>query len=149
MAFTNVTVNEINKVNEGMTAATYADMATALASNGESSATIGACFEMKERDDKYLLLFVNTDSNSQSFTIKASNALQGVNDYTCTLAAGKFTAMSIDSGRFKWVSANDGYVDLAKTIPHNISTSGFTEKGKVFVTATDAKVKMAVFKLPN
>ena len=137
-------VKKVSNVHQAMTAEDYTSLTTALASNGETSATIGGYFEMDERDDKYLLLFYNSDSNSQSFTIKASNAMQGVNDYTSTLAAGKYTVLNIESGRFKWISANGGYADQAKTIPHNVSSSGFTEKGKVFVTATDAKVKMAV-----
>ena len=148
MAFSYVTVQNISKQNEANAAESYSSLTTALASNGESSATIGACFDMPERDDKYLLLFQNTDSDAHSFTIKASDALQGVNDYSCSIAAGKYVLMSIDSGRFKWTRGNNGYIDLAKSIPHNISTSGFTEKGKVFVVADDAKVKMAVFKMP-
>ena len=148
MAFSKITVKKIDKINEGMIAEDYTSLTAALASNGETSATVGGYFEMEDRDDKYLLLVQNGDSAAQSFTVKASNAQQGVNDYTCTLAAGKYTALAIESGRFKWISSNDGFADLEKSVPHNVSTSGFSEKGKVFVTASDVKIKVAVFRLP-
>lgn len=148
MAFSSITVKDIKEVNKGMTAEAYTSLTTALATNGETSATYGGYFVMDERDDKYLLLFHNSDTDPHTVTIQAGDALQGVNSCALTIAASKYTALSIESGRFKRVSANEGYADLAKTIPHGISTAGFTEKGKVFFTSDSASVKAAIFKLP-
>ena len=148
MAFSILNVKNIDNVNVAREEEAFTSLTTALATNGETTATFGACFDMSERDDKYMILLYNSDTNSQKVTVHASNAMQGVNDLEVTLASGKYTVLGIDSGRFKWVSQNGGYCDKAKTIPHAIATQGFTEKGKVFITAQDADVKVAVFKLP-
>lgn len=90
--------------------------------------TDGAEFEMKERDDKYLILIQNVATSTKKVTILHGNGIQGVCDIESDVMANSYKFVSIDSGRFKNVSG--------------------ANKGKVIITGTSADIKVAVFKLP-
>ena len=144
--FSKITVQEINEFNKFKTEAAFSGISTALASNGASTATYGAYFEMKDAGDKYLIFVQNVaeSGDDKTVTIKAGNGIQGVNDIQkADLGFGEYTLICIDSGRFKNVSENDSLKKLSS------STSGtqVSAKGKVFITGTDANIKVAVFKL--
>jgi hypothetical protein len=119
MARVNIPVQELDDRNKFATAAAYTALTTA------ADATEGAEITWNERDDKYLVFIHNAGSAAATVTIKAGNGIQGVNDLSMSLAAGQYTFVSLDSGRFKNVSGDD--------------------KGKVIITGA---VKLAVFKLP-
>lgn len=123
MARVALKVQELENRNEFAVPAATTALCTAV------DTTDGAEFVMRERDDKYLLLIQNTGSAARSVTIKHGNGIQGVVDLVLpSLAAGNYTFLSIDSGRFKNVSGED--------------------KGKVIITGSAADIKVAVFRLP-
>lgn len=91
-------------------------------------ATDGLEFVMDERDEKYVVLIQNTDTdNDETVTIKKGNGIQGVADYTEKVGKGETVAISLDSGAYKNVSG--------------------TDKGKVVITGT-SDVEVAVVVLP-
>ena len=145
--FASITVQEIDKVNKFLTEAAFSGLSTALASNGASTATYGACFDMKDRDTKYLIFAQNTaaSGDDKTVTIKAGNVIQGVVDISkADLGYGEYTAVVIESGRFKNVTENK---DL-KALSSATAADQISAKGKVFITGTSADIKVAVFKLP-
>lgn len=144
MAFSEIKVNKINNVNQPIKLV-QSNIYTALLTNDESEASFGGYFQMEERDDKYLIAVKNEDSNSAEVRILASDGIQGVNDLTFTVEASGYAMLNIESGRFKRVSANNGYADNNREIPHGVSE--LSEKGKVFIIGKD-KVNIAVFALP-
>ena len=144
--FSKITVQEINNFNTFKTEALFSAISTALATNGASTATYGAYFDMKDAGDKYLILAQNVAANGddKTVTIKAGNGIQGVSDIAKTdLGAGEYTLVCIDSGRFKNVSENN----TLKALSSATSSSQVSAKGRVFITGTDANIKVAVFKL--
>lgn len=122
MARVKLTVQEMGKRNELMTAVATASLFTAV------DATDGAEFEMSGRDDKVVVLIQNAATAAKNVTIKAGNGIQGVNDYVESVAASSTTAIVLESGRFKNVSGND--------------------KGKVIIMGASADIKVAVIVLP-
>lgn len=109
-----------------LTPADSASMTVALQTVGSI-----ACgeFAWGDRDENILLLLQNAStSTSATATVKAGNGIQGVNDLKVSLDAGKFTVVSLDSGRFKNVSGE--------------------HKGKCLIDASSTTVKAAVFILP-
>lgn len=146
-AFATITVQELTDYNKFKTEAAFSGITTALASNGASTATYGACFEMDGRDDKYLILAQNAaaSGDDKTVTIKAGNGLQGVADVAKTdLGYGEYTLIVIDSGRFKNIAPNA----TLKALSSATTADQIEAKGKVFITGTDANIKVAVFKLP-
>lgn len=93
-------------------------------------ATAGAFFEMPKGGDKFVIGITNAAATAvnKTLTIKAGNALQGVNDISVTLAQNAIAWITIDSGRFKNVYGDD--------------------RGKVIMTGTDANLKVKVIQLP-
>lgn len=94
-------------------------------------ATDGAEFEMKERDEKYVVGVKNVASTAvnKTATIKAGNSIQsGFGDLAITLAQNEIAWVSVDSGRFKNVKGDN--------------------KGKVLITGTDANIAVMVIRLP-
>lgn len=80
-------------------------------------------------DHKLLLVFQNTDVGAQTYTIKKGNALQGVTDLASgSIAASKFSAVAVETGRFKNVSG--------------------TNKGKILIIPSVVGMKMAAIVLP-
>ena len=120
MARTVLTIHSLDEKN------TFSAAFTTL--NQAINASDGAEFEMKDRDDKYLILVQNTATSAKNVTVKAGNGLQGVADMTTSLAASSYAFVSLESGLFKNVSG--------------------TDKGKVIITGGSADIKVAVFKLP-
>lgn len=123
MAAVALTVIDAKKFNEASDEVTTANLFTAV------DATDGAIFEMKEADQKYVILAQNTHASAaKSVIVKAGNGLQGVEDYSKSIASGKTVAISIESGLFKNVTG--------------------TNKGKVIIKGDTADIKLAVIKLP-
>lgn len=123
MAATNLTVNQILDRDEFMTAVTTSALFQAV------NAADGAEMVWNARDDKYIVIIQNADSDAKSVTVKAGDGLQSAfGDLTVNLAAGKTTAVCLNSGRFKITSGAD--------------------KGKVKFTGGSANVKIAVFRMP-
>lgn len=82
-------------------------------------------------DHRILLVFQNTNGSAtaRSATVKKGNALQGVADLASgDIAAAKFGAVAVESGRF-------------------VNVSG-TNKGKILVIPSHAELKMAAIVLP-
>ena len=82
-------------------------------------------------DHRLLLVFQNTNAaaTARTATIKKGNALQGVSDLASgDIAAGKFAAVAVESGRFKNVSG--------------------ANKGKILIIPSHAELKMAAIVLP-
>lgn len=148
MAFAKLKVTEMNAVSEFSTPKATADIYTALTENTSDSGVYGAYLDMSERDDKYVIVVHNTNSSAVCpITIKSGNGIYSGEDLTlASVPATNKTAISIESGRFKWVTANGGFVDKAKTIAHGVD--GLNEKGKVFFTSTKGGVSIAVFRQP-
>lgn len=130
MAYTALTVRELTERNKFLDAEDLTALTEAVATDGENTPTYGATFAFKERDDKYLLLIDNAHATvAKDVTIKAGNGIQGVNDLVLEkLGAGKFTAVTIESGRFKNVTGDN--------------------KGKVVIVGASTDIKVAVFRLP-
>ncbi len=148
MAFSELKVTEINKISELSEAKSEDGIFTALAKNGITPEAFGCYLDMSARDDKYLIIVKNTNmSAAVTVTVKGGNGIQGSVDYVSDLIpAEKYSAMVIESGRFKWVSDNDGYIDGIHRISHGVS--GLREKGKVFIIADKDGVSVAVYKMP-
>lgn len=145
--FATITVQKLSDFNKFATEAAFSGITTALASNGASAASYGACFEMNERDEKYLILVQNVavSGDDKTVTIKAGNGIQGVCDVAkADLGYGEYTFIAIESGRFKNVKPND----TLKALSSATSSDQIEAKGKVFITGTDANIKVAVFCLP-
>lgn len=145
--FATITVQKLSDFNKFATEAAFSGITTALASNGASTASYGACFEMSERDEKYLILVQNVavSGDDKTVTIKAGNGIQGVCDVAkADLGYGEYTFIAIESGRFKNVKPND----TLKALSSATSADQIEAKGKVFITGTDANIKVAVFCLP-
>lgn len=122
------------------------ELFTAVATNGATSATLGAYFEMTERDDKYLIIAYNADATTAyDLTIKAGNdkIFGSGNDLTVEIAAGDVQFIKIDSGRFKNASDNATLKNLA-----NLAGATDTLKDCVVLVGEDADIKVAVVKLP-
>lgn len=108
------------------------EMSTAITTTGlvgTVDATDGAYFTMTGQDGKVLILLQASTADA-SVSIKAGNGIQGVKDYTFTVASGKTQIITIESGRFKNVTG--------------------ANKGKVIITYTGASavLKACVFVLP-
>ena len=145
--FATITVQKLTDINKFTTEAAFSGLTTAIASNGASTATYGACFEMKERDSKYLILVHNAagSGDDKTVTIKAGNGIQGVADVAkADLGYGEYALIAIESGRFKNVKANA----TLKALSSATSADQIEAKGKVFITGTDTNIKVAVFCLP-
>lgn len=147
--FATITVKSLDEVNKFATEAAFSGITTALASNGATSATFGAVFDMSERDEKYLILIKNACSTSgaadKEVCIKAGNGIQGVNDVKKTdLGNGEYTWIQIESGRFKNVTENA----TLKALSSATAADQISAKGKVFITGSSADIEVAVFKLP-
>ena len=90
--------------------------------------TDGAVFTLDGKDTDAILYIKNKHAtDAKSVTIKAGNGIQGVNDISLSLAAGKFTLIRLESGIFKNVSG--------------------TNKGKVKITGASTDIQCAVIKL--
>ena len=122
MARVKLTVHEMGKRNELMTAVATANLFAAV------DAAAAAEFEMSGRDDKVVVLIQNAATAAKNVTIKAGNGIQGVNDYVESVPASSTTAIVLESGRFKNVSGED--------------------KGKVIIMGASADIKLAVIQLP-
>ena len=82
-------------------------------------------------DQKTLFVFYNSNSSTtvRSFTIKAGDGIQGTTDLASgNVAAGKYAAVVIESGKFKITSGDN--------------------KGKVLIIPSHAELKMAAVVLP-
>jgi hypothetical protein len=80
-------------------------------------------------DHKILLVFQNSGAVDRTATIKKGNGLQGVADLVSgNIAASKFGAIAVESGKFKNVSG--------------------ANKGKVLIIPSHAELKMAAIVLP-
>lgn len=90
----------------------------------------GFCVDYKQSDQRILMLFQNTSASAQhTITVKKGNALQGISDSEAfVIPAGQIAAMSVESGRFAFVSGAD--------------------IGTVNVVVSNAEVKMAAVVLP-
>jgi len=101
----------------------------ALAMTAAASAEDGFAVDLSAADHKTLFVFQNTGASARTATVKAGNALQGVSDLTSgDIAAGKFAALAVESGKYKHVSG--------------------TLKGKVLVIPSHAELKMTAIALP-
>ena len=144
-AFAKITPIEIGALNTFTQEAASATRATALATNGASTATFGAYFEMDGKDEQYLILIENTDSDGDdaTVTIKAGNGLQGGTDLAlATLGNGEFTCVQVESGRFKNVAENETLKDLSSAT----AADQVPAKGKVFITGSSSDIVVTVFK---
>lgn len=143
MGFSELQVTEINDVS--IIDKDYSDIYTVLMPN---DGYYGCYFDMHDRDDKYLLIVYNTSSSPAiTLTVKAGNGIAGSVDLISSPIDGNnYAPFVLESGRFKWMTDNDGYIDRNKTIKHGVS--GLSEKGKVFITASGGGVCIAVFKMP-
>lgn len=148
MAFAELKVTEVNKISELSEGKAEGDIFTALAKNGTTPEAFGGYLDMSARDDKYLIIVKNNNTSAQvTVTVKGSNGIQGSVDYVSDAIPGEnYSAMVIESGRFKWVSDNEGYIDCIHRISHGVSD--LREKGKVFITADKDGVKVAVYRMP-
>ena len=117
MARTVISVHEMDKYNEAYTF----DMEP-----GAIDAADGAEIDYSGRDDKMLIMLMNTTDSTVTVTVKAGNGIQGVCDLTVEVAG--MTTLALESGRFKNVSGPD--------------------KGKVILAASAAGVGVMAFKMP-
>lgn len=96
-----------------------------------STASDGFVVDASNADNKLVMLFLNTNASTtaRSATIKQGNGIQGVADLESgDIAAGKYAAVTVDSGSFKNVSGPN--------------------KGKILVVPSNAELKMAAVVLP-
>ena len=145
--FATIPVQKLDAFNKFTTEAAFSALATALATNGASSATYGGVIDLDGRDEKYLILVQNTAGSGDDKTviIKAGNGIQGVSDLVKSdLGYGEYALLAIESGRFKNVTENDAL----KALSSATAADQISAKGKVFITGTDANIKVAVFRLP-
>ncbi len=116
-----INVHELDKRNKLSEAFTELNQAV--------DAAEGCEFEFEGKDDKYLILIQNSDTEAaKTVTVLHGDGLQGTTDHTESLAASHYATMVIESGRFRIMSGED--------------------KGKVIIKGQDDKIKIAVFKLP-
>lgn len=151
MAFNKIKTTELKGMNKMTESLTQEAMFTPLAENTTSSGVYGAYLEMKERDDKYLFLVTNSNTQKATVTVKAGNSIQATTDLVSSeIGTNNSIAFMIDSGHFKWVTPNakegKGYIDKEQRISHGVSE--ITEKGKVFITANKANDGICVFQMP-
>lgn len=122
MAATVLTVRKSLRPDEFLDAFDKSALTTAV------NASDGMLVNWDFNDDKMILLVENANASAaQTVTIRHGNGIQGVNDLSLSLPAGKMTAVCINSGRFKNISG-----DL---------------KGQVKITGTSADIKVAAFRL--
>jgi hypothetical protein len=122
MAYTELSVNELTEQNKFGEQAAYSGLLSAVTADGAS-------FIMNGQDTKFLVLIQNGHATAaKTATVKSGNGLQGVNDITVSIAAGNYTYVVLESGKFKNVSGDD--------------------KGKVIIVGESTDIKIAVFKLP-
>lgn len=138
------------------TGQTLAELFTAVATNGASTASYGAVLDMPERDDKYLIAVYNSDATTvepahtaaaADVTIKAGNdkVFGSGNDLVLTdLAAGDYAFIKIDSGRFK----NSAENTTLKTLTSATTADRLSVKGKLVVLGENAYIKVALIKMP-
>lgn len=146
MAFIKIKVNEISERNKLLpeNSINLAGLFTTLTAN--DSGTYGGYVEMTGRDDKYLFIANNNGGNSISLTIHAGNGIQGTkNLFASSITSSSCYLCTLDSGRFKRITPNEGYVDNDKTIKHDVE--GLNESNKVFITSNKSTCNVAVFKL--
>lgn len=146
-AFAAITPIAISDMNTFTGVGTSATRGTVLATNGATSATFGAYFTMDGKDEQYLILVENGDSDGATdltVTVKAGNGIQGVADVVKTdLGNGEFTLIQLDSGRFKNVTENETLKELSSAT----TADQVSAKGKVFITGTSAEIAVTVFKM--
>lgn len=148
MAFAKLKVTEINQISEFSAPKTTAEMYTTLTEGVEDSDVYGGYLEMTERDDKYVIIVTNTNASATCpITVKAGNGLFSGVDVSCSsIPANSKTAITIESGRFKWMTDNGGYIDKEQSVGHGVD--GLSEKGKVFFTTTKSGVSVCVLRQP-
>ena len=95
---------------------------------GAIDAADGAEIDYSGRDDKMLIMLMNTTDSTVTVTVKAGNGIQGVCDLTVELAGTAMATLALESGRFKNVSGPD--------------------KGKVILAASAAGVGVMALKMP-
>jgi hypothetical protein len=130
MAITKVTPVQC-KLNE-FVAETTADDFVAL------DATLGAEFEMPEKDEKYVIVVKNAAStavNVSAILKKGNHTQSAFGDVTKVLAQNAIAYAVIDSGRFKNVSGDD----KGKVIIKSLDAAG---------TAGSADLQIKVIRLP-
>ena len=146
-AFAEITPIAISDMNTFTKEAASETRGTVLATNGETTATFGAYFTMDGKDEQYLVLVENGDTDGVTdltVTVKAGNGIQGVADLAKTdLGNGEFTLLQIDSGRFKNVTENE----TLKALSSAVEETQVSAKGKVFITGTSAEIAVTVFKM--
>lgn len=91
-------------------------------------ASDGAAFTMDGHDERTLIIVQNSATSAKKVTIKAGSGIQGAPDLEKSVAASSFTAITLDSARFKNVSGAD--------------------KGKVIIKGESADIKVACIMLP-
>lgn len=104
----------------------------ALAMTAATTAADGFLVNVADvADHKLMFVFQNTNATTtaRTATIKKGNALQGESDLISgDIAASKFGAVVVESGKFKNVSG--------------------TNKGKILIIPSHAELKMAAIALP-
>lgn len=104
-------------------------VAVSMPATAALHATDGALVDFGAADQKILLILQNgSASESKTATIKAGNGIQGVKDFSITLAASETKLVNLESGKF-------------------MNMTG-VNKGKILVKGTDANVKAACVVLP-
>ena len=151
MALSKIKTTELKGMNKITPSLSTDKMFTTLTESSASSRVYGCYLDMKERDDKYLFLVKNSNTENATITIKAGNSIQATCDLVSNeIKPNEYVAFMIDSGHFKWVTPNFkdglGYIDREQKITHN--SSDFNEKGKVFITANKTNVGICVFQMP-
>ncbi len=127
-------IRKLSDCNEFLTP--FSPIYGAVTANGSA---FGAAVEWDDKDEKTVIIVKNAATSAKSVTIKAGNGIQGVNDISVSVTAGYFTAIALDSGRFKNVSENEELKTL----------SGLdTVKGRVIITADSADISIGVIRLP-
>ena len=121
---------------------TSANLFTAVATNGAGTPAYGAYFELKERDDKYVILVQNAHStDGKSVKIYGGNdkIFASGNDLSKTITALKTDAIKLDSGRFKFVENDSAKATLAAVT---------TVKGCVLIEGASTDIKVCVIRMP-
>lgn len=141
-AFAKITPIEVGK-NAFSTEAAFSGLTTALATNGATTATYGAYFEVKDIGNKYAILVQNAaaSGDDKTVTIKHGNGFQSqkMDISKADLGYGEFTVISVDSALAAFTHDDAAMQTL----------SGVTSaRGKIFITGTDANIKVAVIHLP-
>jgi len=119
-----------------------ANLFTAVATNGAGTPAYGAYFELKERDDKYVILVQNAHStDGKDVTIYGGNdkIFSSGNNLAKEITALSTDAIKIDSGRYKFVEN-----DTAVATKANISSV----KGCVVIEGESTDIKICVIRMP-